>query len=271
MQFDQLESKCSFLRKKILETCIKAKTGHVTSSFSCVEILVALYYTDLLRLNPVNLNDDNRDRFILSKAQASPLLYAILADRGFFSLDELERFAQKDGIFGVHLQNSVPGVETTGGALGHGLGLACGIALRAKMDRKLYLTYVLLGDGELYEGSVWEGLKFAAHYRLNNLVGIIDRNYLCTTDFTEDLIELEPLVKKFESFGWNAIEIDGHNLTEIIHHLRRLRSRSSSRPTVLICQTVKGKGLPCMSYQPLLHGVPPEAEMIETAKREVGL
>ena len=271
MDIKELEAKCHFLRQKTLETCLKAKTGHVTSSMSCVEILVALYYGGFLRFNPKDLEDNNRDRFILSKAQASPLLYAILADLGLYDMKELDKFAQKDGIFGVHLQHTVPGVETTAGALGHGLGVAAGIALKAKMDRELFMTYTLLGDGELYEGSIWESLKFAAHNNLNNLVGIIDRNYLCTTDFTENLVELEPLDEKMIAFGWNVIRIDGHCLESLFQAFKNLRSRPSRKPTMIICDTVKGKGLDVMSYRPLCHGVPPEGDDIEIAKKELDI
>ncbi len=271
MDIKSLEEKSYFLRQKTLETCLKAKTGHVTSSLSCVEILVSLYYGGFLEINPKDLEDDDRDRFILSKAQASPLLYTILADLGLYDLKELDKFAQKDGIFGVHLQHSVPGVESTAGALGHGLGLAAGIALRAKMDRKLFLTYTLLGDGELYEGSIWESLKFASHNNLNNLVGIIDRNYLCTTDFTENLVELEPLTDKIKAFGWNVIRVNGHCFKSLFEAFDNLRSRPSRKPTMIICDTVKGKGLKVMSYKPLCHGVPPKGEDIEIAKKELNI
>ena len=271
MDIKTLDEKCVFHRKKVLETCLRAETGHVTSSLSCIEILITLYYKNYIRQNPNDPNDDDRDRFILSKAQASPLLYAILADLGYYDLGELDKFAQKDGIFGVHLQHTVPGVESTAGALGHGLGLAAGIALRAKMDRKLYLTYTLLGDGELYEGSIWESMKFASHHNLNNLVGIIDRNYLCTTDFTENIVELEPLTDKIEAFGWNCIRIDGHNLEELDKAFANLRSRPSRKPTMIICDTVKGKGLDVMSFKPLCHGIPPKGEDAEKAKKELGI
>ena len=271
MDIKTLEENCVFHRKKVLETCLRAETGHVTSSLSCIEILITLYYKNYIRQNPNDPNDDDRDRFILSKAQASPLLYAILADLGYYDLGELDKFAQKDGIFGVHLQHTVPGVESTAGALGHGLGLAAGIALRAKMDRKLYLTYTLLGDGELYEGSIWESMKFASHHNLNNLVGIIDRNYLCTTDFTENIVELEPLTDKIEAFGWNCIRIDGHNLEELDKAFANLRSRPSRKPTMIICDTVKGKGLDVMSFKPLCHGIPPKGEDAEKAKKELGI
>lgn len=270
LNFKELEDKCFELRQTVLRMCLKTNTGHMTSSFSVIELLTSLYYRDYINHDPSNPNWDDRDRLILSKAQASPLLYAILADLGYYDKKDLDLFAQKDGPFGVHLQNTVKGVETTAGALGHGLGLASGIALRAKMDRKLFLTYTILGDGELYEGSIWESMKFASHHNLNNLIGIIDRNFLCTTDFTENLIELEPLDKKIESFGWNCVKIDGHNINQIDDSLKDLRNRKSRKPTMIIAETTKGKGLKSMSHDPLFHGVPPKKqENIDKAKKEL--
>ena len=271
IDYNLLKEKSLQQRKSVLNICLQAKTGHLTSSLSCVEILVSLYYGGILKFNANNPEDPQRDRFILSKAQASPLLYSILADLGFYGQEELKKFAQKDGIFGVHLQNTVPGVETTAGALGHGLGIAAGMALNAKLDRKLYMTYTLLGDGELYEGSIWESMKFASHNNLNNLVGIIDRNYLCTTDFTENIVELEPLDEKIKSFGWNCEVIDGHDIAIIQKKLLFLKSRPSRKPTMLICNTVKGKGVPSMCYDPLNHGIAPREHQIENAKKDLNL
>lgn len=265
------ENKCLEIRKKVLEMCLDAKTGHVTSSLSSIEILVTLFYQGILKFDPKNPEWDGRDRFIMSKAQASPALYAILGDLGFFPKEDLKGFAQKNGAMGVHLQNSVPGVELTAGALGHGLGVAAGIAQALRMDRKLNLVFCLLGDGELYEGSIWESLLYIAHNKLNNLITIVDRNYLCTTDFTENLIALEPMDEKFRSLGFHVERLDGHNLEQIFKTLSRLRSRPHTLPTVVIADTIKGKGLECMSYNPLCHGVAPEGPLIEEAKKELGV
>ena len=251
----------------MLEMCIKSGTGHVTSSLSCIDILVALYYGDILRFDPSNPKMADRDRFILSKGQASPALYAVLADLGFYTVQELEKFAQRDGKFGVHLQDDVPGVEITSGSLGHGLGIAAGIALGAKMNRELYLVFTLLGDGECYEGSIWEAAMFASHNRLNNLIAIIDRNYLCVTDFTENLIELEPLEDKWKAFGWNVLRIDGHSFESILGAMSSLRSRRDSKPLVIIADTVKGEGVECISNNPLWHGAAPEGKEAEVARR----
>lgn len=265
----ELEKKSNFIRNQILDMCVRAGTGHVTSSFSCTEILVALYYGGLLHYDTANPEWEDRDRFILSKGQASPVLYCVLADLGFFPRKETERFCCADGIFGVHLQNDVPGVETTAGSLGQGLGIAAGIALAAKMDRKLYMTYALLGDGECHEGSLWESAMFAGHHNLNNLVAIIDRNWLCTIDFTENCMQLNPLDRKWEAFGWNVQTIDGHNFEEIFSALRDVRSRQSDKPLAIIANTVKGRGVSFMENVPLWHARAPQGRDAEMAKAEL--
>lgn len=242
-------------RKDILRMCCKAGTGHVTSSMSCVEILIGLYFAGILKHDPLNPNWIGRDRFILSKGQASPALYSVLARRGYFDPKWCDEFAQKYGKFGVHLQKDVPGAEITSGSLGQGFGIAVGMALAAKLSYKDYFVFTLLGDGELYEGSIWESALFAPHHKLNNLVGIIDRNYLCATDFTENFLSLEPLKNKWEAFGWNIICIDGHSIEELIHALDQIRSRKSIKPLMIIADTVKGHGVDSMLYTPLCHGI----------------
>lgn len=262
----KLVSKSKEIRKTILEMCIKAETGHVTSSLSCLDILIALYHGKILNYDAKNPEWNERDRFILSKGQGSPALYAVLADVGYFDKKELKKFAQKDGKFGVHLQHDVPGAEITSGSLGHGFGIAAGIALGAKMNKELYMVFALVGDGECYEGSVWETAMFASHNRLNNLVTIIDRNYLCVTDFTENLVRLEPLEDKWKSFGWDVLRIDGHSFEEIFKSLDGIRSRKSSNPLIIIADTVKGKGIESMCYNPLWHAVVPKGEEEKKAK-----
>jgi transketolase len=261
-----LEKKSYEIRKVVLEMCIKARTGHVTSSLSCIDLLVSLYHGNILKYDPKNPGWKDRDRFVLSKGQASPALYAILADVGYFHSNELDKFAQRGGKFGVHLQHDVPGVEATSGSLGHGFGIAAGIALGARMDRDLYLVFTLLGDGECYEGSIWETAMFASHNKLNNLITIIDRNYLCVTDFTENLLELEPMEDKWSSFGWDVSRIDGHSFKEIFESLANIRSRRSSKPLVVIADTVKGKDVDIMCYNPLWHGVAPNGKDAKKAK-----
>lgn len=256
----KLKKKAWDIRKHILNMCIKAKTGHVTSSMSCVDILVALYQGCAMRHDPKNPGWSERDRFILSKGQASPALYTVLADCGYFNMKDLDKFAQENGKFGVHLQNDVPGVEITCGSLGQGFGFAAGTALAAKKNRDLFLTFTLLGDGECYEGSIWETAMFASHNRLNNLVAIVDRNYLCVTDFTENIVSLEPMDERWRSFGWDVECIDGHSIDQILEVLERVRSRRSTQPLVIIADTVKGEGVESFCYQPVCHGIAPKGD-----------
>lgn len=265
----KLQEKSKYIRNQIIDMCCKAGTGHVTSSFSCTEILVALYYGGILKFNPKEPEWQGRDRFILSKGQASVILYPILADLGFFPEDDLNSFCQADGKFGVHLQHDVPGVEVTAGTLGQGFGVATGMAMAAKMDKELFMTYALLGDGECYEGSIWEAALFASHNHLNNLVAIIDRNYQCATNFTEDMVALEPMEDKWESFGWDVVRIDGHSFEQIFLALKDIRARRSRNPLAIIADTVKGKGAESISYQPLWHAVAPKGQQIEEVKKEL--
>ena len=266
---NELKKKAKDIRNDILDMCVKAGTGHVNSAFSGIELLVSLYHGGILRFDPKNPKWKDRDRFILSKGQASVLLYPILADLGYFPKQELDKFCQTDGSFGVHLQHDVPGAEITSGSLGQGFGIAAGIALAAKMNRELFMTFTLLGDGECYEGSIWETAMFASHNRLNNLIAIVDRNHLCVTDFTENVIALEPMAKKWESFGWRVAEIDGHSFEEIFSVLRGFRSRKLSQPLVIIADTTKGKGVSFISDVPLWHGVSPVGEEAKKAKDEL--
>ena len=266
---NELNKKAKYIRNQVLDMCVKAGTGHVNTAFSSTEILVALYYGGILKFDPKNPEWKERDRFILSKGHASVLLYPILADLGFFPEDELNRFNQADGIFAVHLQNTVPGAEITAGALGHGFGVAAGLALAAKMNRELHMTFALLGDGECYEGSIWETAMFASHNRLNNLVAIVDRNFLCATDFTENSVALEPMDEKWKAFGWNVINIDGHSFEEIFNALTNFRSRKSTKPLLIIAHTRKGKGVEFLSDVPLWHSLAPKGQQAIEAKNEL--
>lgn len=263
-----LIKKSQQIRSDILEMCIKAKTGHLTSSLSCVDILVALYY-NIMQHYPSNPKSDERDRFILSKGQASPALYTILGDLNYFDKQELDKFAQKDGIFGVHLQKSVPGVEITTGSLGHGLNVGAGIALALKKDRKLNLVFVLLGDGECHEGSVWESALFASSQCLNNLIVIIDRNFLCATDFTENCVALEDLSEKWKSFGWSVERIDGHDMKQLVKVLTIARSRNTNKPKIIIADTIKGCGIQYICDKPLWHSRAPTGDDIVKCRIEL--
>lgn len=268
-EIKSLQKKANEIREKTLEMCINGRTGHVTSSFSCAEILTALYQGNILRYNPKNPKWEDRDRFILSKGQASPILYNVLAECGFFPKSWLANFAKKEGHFGVHLQNDVPGVEYTTGSLGHGLGIGVGVALAGKMNNKNYHTFVLLGDAELYEGSVWESTMFAGHYNLNNLTGIVDRNGYGVLGPTEDIVRLNPLENKFKSFGWETKTIDGHSINEIYNSLKDIRSHKRDCPLMIIADTIKGKGIKFMENVALWHGAAPIGEDAERARKEL--
>ncbi len=264
----RLKDKANEIRNLIYDMCTKAGTGHISSAFSSAEIMTALFY-DIMRINPKDPAWEGRDRFILSKGQASVILYPVLADLGFFPKSELWKFNQKDGKFGVHLQYDVPGAELTSGSLGQGIGIATGIALAAKMNRQLHFVFSLLGDAELYEGSVWEAAMFASHNRLNNLVAIVDRNHLGATDFTETMVQLEPLADKWRAFGWDVEEIDGHSFEQLLPILDRVRSRNTTKPLCIIADTIKGKGISFMCFNPLWHAVCPKGDQIAVGKKEI--
>jgi len=264
-----LEEKSRIVKRDMLNMCIKAGTGHVTSSCSFSEILVALYFGGLMKYDCKNPTWEERDRFILSKGQGSPMLYSVLANAGFYPMEWLNKFCEKNAPFGVHLQMDVPGVEITSGSLGQGLGVAAGMALGAKMNRQNHLVYCVIGDGECYEGSIWEALMFASHNKLNNLVIILDRNWLCVTDFTENLVKLNPMDEKFEAFGCEVKTINGHSFKEMFGALGDVRSRKSDRPLVIIAETTKGCGISFMENVPLWHGLAPTGEDAEKAKQEI--
>ena len=268
---ENLKQKAQQLRSDMFEMCVNAGHGHISSGLSCTDVLTSLYYGGHLRHDPSNPEWQDRDRFLLSKGHCAIILYTVLADRGYFSKEDLKNFSQRDGKFSIHLQKDVPGAEISAGSLGHGFGIAVGSALASKLNRKLHLTYTLLGDGELYEGSVWEGAMFASQQKLNNLVAIVDRNYQCTLDFTENFLKLEPLDDKWRSFGWRVKRIDGHNFEEIEEAYADIRRRPSDKPTVIIADTVKGNGVQHLSYKPLSHGKTPKSEdEISLCRKQLG-
>lgn len=241
MDLMSLERKSLEIRKDFLKLIYEAGTGHTGSDLSCTDILVALYY-HVLRVDSKKPKDDNRDRYIQSKGHAVEVLWAILADKGFFPKEELNTFSRFQSRLLGHPNNKVPGVEMNTGSLGHGLPIAVGSALAAKIDKKMYKTYVLMGDGELAEGSIWEGAMAAAHYKLDNLIAIIDRNKLQITGSTEDVMHLNSLHQKWESFGWNVIDVkDGNNMEQLLNALTC--EPVSEKPTVIIANTLKGKGV----------------------------
>ena len=265
----ELEKKANWTRQQTLEMCAGISGGHLASSFSCIDILVALYYGGILRFDPANPDWDERDRLIVSKGHGAIGLYPILSDLGFFSGDELSAYCQGGSMLGSHPDHLTPGIEVIGGSLGHGLGLATGLALGARMDGKGYMTVALLGDGECYEGSVWEAAMFAGHHELNNLAAIIDRNQLCAIDFTENCLRLNPLEDKWRAFRWEVKSINGHSFEEISAAFKNFRSRRSNKPLLIIANTTKAKGISFMENNPLAHTLIPSGEQLERAREEI--
>jgi transketolase len=266
---EDLKKKVHSIKTTTLDMCITGKQGHISSSFSCAEILSTLYFGNILNYDSKDPHKKDRDRFILSKGHASPLLYAILSEAGFFPKDWLSAFCSEEAKFGIHLQQDIPGVEYSTGSLGHGLGFGTGIALAAKMNRKDFFTFVLLGDGECQEGSVWEAAMFAGQNNLNNLIAIIDRNWLGILDYTERGVGLEPFEDKWKSFGWEVKRINGNSIKDILDALYEFRSFKKQKPLMIIADTVKGNGISFMEHSPLWHGAAPKGENAEKAKREL--
>lgn len=266
----KLERKSLEIKNLVLDTFAAGRTGHIPSSYSCAEIMTALFYGGVMRFDPKNPKWDGRDRFILSKGHAGIIYYSILADLGFFPKEELSKFGRAGGLCSVHVDSHVPGVEANSGSLAGGFGVAIGMAHAAKMDLKNHLVVALLGDGECYEGAIWEGAMHAAFYKLNNLVTIIDHNHMCCTGFIEDRMGIEPLDKKWEAFGFDVQCINGHNFSEILSALSGIRCRKSSKPLCIIADTIKAKGLPSVENTPLCHGWTPNSEeILEKARREL--
>ena len=265
----RLRKKANWVRRQVLEMIASAGKGHIGGAFSCTDILVALYYGGILRFDASNPKWDRRDRFILSKGHSAAALYAILSDFGYFPSSELRNYQKESGILGGHPDRKIPGIEADTGSLGHGLGIGAGLALSAKMDKKDFITVVLLGDGECCEGSVWEAAMFASYRKLNNLVGIIDKNGQCSIDFTKDCIESEPLANKWKGFGWDVIGINGHSFKELLSVFSNLRSRDSNRPLMIIADTVKGKGVSFMEGRLNWHHSVPKGEQLDIARKEL--
>lgn len=233
------------VREKILKMAFISQAGHIGSSLSIADILAVLY-SGILKINPKEYLNESRDRFILSKGHAVLALYAVLAEKGFFSEEQIENYC-KDGskMPGHASRNSLPGIEVSTGSLGHGLPIACGISLSGKLDSKDYKVFVLMGDGEMDEGTTWEASLFASHHKLDNLTLIIDYNKLQLFGRTNDVLNLEPFRLKLESLGWSVQEVDGHNHSEIEAALSKVPFERQ-KPSCIIAHTVKGKGVSFM-------------------------
>ncbi len=268
LTIDEMKAIAKKLRRHIITMLGKAGSGHPGGSLSAVEIVSTLYFK-LLRHKPSDPHWVDRDRFILSKGHAAPVLYAVLAECGYFPVEELATLRQIDSRLQGHTDmRATPGVEMSSGSLGQGLSFGIGMALAGRLDARDYRVYVLLGDGECDEGQVWEAAMAAAHFRLDNLMAIVDHNELQLDGWNRDVMNLEPLDKKWEAFGWNVIEVDGHDFTQLIDAFERAKL-VKGQPTVIIAHTVKGKGVSFMENNPDFHGKAPNANEVKIALKEL--
>ncbi len=266
---NHLSQQAMELRRMVVDMIFCAQSGHPGGSLSAADIVTALVFHKL-RIDPADPHWPERDRFILSKGHAAPLLYAALAVRGFFPQEELKTLRQLDSRLQGHPDRlKTPGVEMTAGALGHGLAIGVGLALTARLDCLPYRTYVLLGDGEIQAGVIWEGALFAAKYGLENLTAILDYNGVQLDGFVRDIMPLEPVVDKWRSFGWHVMEIHGHNMRQILEALDAADD-IHGKPAVVIAHTTKGKGVSFMEDDCAWHGRAPTAEQCDLAMCELG-
>ncbi|WP_419872835.1 transketolase [Candidatus Pristimantibacillus sp. PTI5] len=267
METIALKAKAANIRMDLLRMIHNAKTGHTGGSLSNTDILTALYYR-IMKLDPQNPKWDKRDRFIASKGHSVESLWCILADLGFFPKEELQTFSQFGSRLIGHPNNKVNGIEMNTGALGHGLAISVGMALASKRDNSGYRVFCLMGDGEQAEGSVWEAAMAGAHFKLDNLVGIIDRNRLQISGSTEDVMGLDPLEDKWEAFGWHVVSINGNDMDELVQTLEAAPA-AENKPTLIMANTVKGKGVSFAENSAKWHHHVPSDEQLELAINEL--
>jgi len=264
----EMEAVAKALRRQIITMIGQAGSGHPGGSLSAVEIVTTLYYR-ILRHRPLDTEWSDRDRFILSKGHAAPLLYATLASCGYFPAEELSTLRQLDSCLQGHAdRTTTPGVEMSAGALGQGLSFAIGVALAGRLNLQSYRVHVLLGDGECDEGQVWEAAMAATHFKVDNLVAIVDNNGQQIDGWNRDVMNLDPFNKKWQSFGWHVFEVNGHDITQLIDAFTRAKL-VKGQPTVIIAHTIKGKGVGFMENNLDFHGKAPNAEQVEIALREL--
>ena len=265
---DELTKIARKIRRDIITMIGSAGSGHPGGSLSAVEILTSLYFR-VMRHNPANPGWEDRDRFILSKGHAAPVLYSTLCESGYLPESELCTLRKIDSRLQGHPECHItPGVEMSAGALGQGLSFGIGLALAARLDKKDYYTYVLMGDGELDEGQVWEAAMAAAQFKLDHLIAIIDNNRLQIDGWTKDVMNVEPLKDKWSSFGWDVIEADGHKIDELVRVFQKVKL-NIAKPSVIIAHTIKGKGISFMENNADFHGKAPNAEESRIALKEL--
>ena len=264
----ELENKAKEVRKGIIEAVYSANSGHPGGALSCADILTVLYFNEM-NIDPKKPNDINRDRFILSKGHASPALYSVLANKGYFPVENLKTFRKIDSILQGHPDmTKVPGVDMTTGSLGQGLSAANGMALNAKLKNKNYRVYCLVGDGEIEEGQIWEAAMTAVHYKLDNMCLIVDNNNLQIDGTIDDVMSPYPIDKKFKAFGFEVININGHDIDEILKAFE-VSKNIKGKPTAIVAKTIKGKGISYMENQVGWHGKAPNKEEYELAIKEL--
>lgn len=264
----ELEAKAVKLRKVMIQMIAKHGSGHCGPALSCLDLLVALYF-HLLKVNPKDICWEERDRFILSKGHGCAALYVVLAEKGFFSAEVLDNYCSYESILAGHPDcRKIPGVEASTGSLGHGLPMGIGMAFAARADNKMYRVFVLLSDGEMDAGSTWEAAMSASHYRLDNLIALVDRNDLQVSGPTAEVMNIEPLVEKWRSFNWFVDEINGHHMGEIITSVKRA-TNNKGRPTVIIAHTIKGKGVSFMENRVEWHYRAPTLKEAKQALKEL--
>ncbi|MCX6011474.1 MAG: transketolase [Chloroflexi bacterium] len=263
-----MEAMAKKLRRHIITMIGKAGSGHPGGSLSAVEILTALYFK-MMRHKPQDPHWEDRDRFILSKGHAAPLLYAVLAECGYFPIEELLTLRQLDSRLQGHTDRTItPGVEMSAGSLGQGLSFALGVALAGRLDGQDYRVYVLLGDGECNEGQVWEAAMATSHYSVDNLTAIVDNNGQQIDGWNCDVMSLDPFAAKWQAFGWKVIEVDGHSIPRLIAAFKEAQ-KVKGQPAVIIAHTVKGKGVSFMENNPDFHGTAPNTMEVEFALKEL--
>ncbi len=264
----KLKQKAKELRKEIIEITYNAQSGHPGGSLSEIDILAALYYHKL-KINPKKPDWKERDRFVLSKGHASPGLYAVLADKGYFPKSELKNFRKINSMLQGHPELSTPGIEFAGGSLGQGISFSIGLALAGKLDKTNSKVYVLIGDGEAQEGVVWEASMAAGFYNLGNLVAILDKNQVQETGMTKDVMNIDPVVEKWKAFNWHVIDIDGHDMEQIVRALDDA-DKVKGKPVMIIARTIKGKGVSFMELNHKFHGKAPNEEEYRKAMEDIG-
>lgn len=256
-----LRERARRVRKETLKVHALAEETRVASSLSCVEIFTVLYYGGVLKFRPCEPGWEGRDRLIVSKGHGAVSLYPILADLGFFDPTELGRVCREGGLLGAIPDPRTPGFETINGSLGHGPGVGAGIALALKRKGRKERVFVVVGDGELYEGSIWEALMFAPFHGLDNLILVIDANKGCMLDFCRNVMDIEPIQEKLKAFGWDAVRVDGHDPGPLLSAFSGQGGERGKKPLAIIADTVKGKGVPALEGDPLSHvrNVSPDA------------